>query len=84
MSDLPGNLTTKKTFRHFRTGRPVCPHCGHEMTHEQMANYREADLFEIATEESIEPLTCVICQGSFWVQGGYDPHYTTAVEEDDL
>lgn len=72
----------------YKTPAPVCPHCGHAMTHDDMSaaptGSCQQNLFDIAPAEEIVPTKCPLCDGGFWVQGGYRPHYTTAFAEEEL
>ncbi len=67
----------------YQTLMPVCPHCGHEYDVDDMHACTE-DLWALAPDEGCADIQCPACQGKFHVQGGYRPHYTTAVSEDDL
>lgn len=69
----------------FRTLSPVCPHCHHELTDDEM-NANPTDLWALAPGEDRAEVTCpdVMCGKTYHVQGGYVPHYTTAIDEDDL
>ena len=64
---------------------PTCPHCGHEMTTDEMLGHPEG-LFDIAPNEGAAEIKCpaVLCGKTYWVQGGYVPTYTSATSEDDL
>jgi hypothetical protein len=51
-----------------------------------LAGGNDVDLYALPTEEGRVELRCPspTCEESFHVQGGYEPHYTTAVSEDEL
>lgn len=69
----------------LETPRPVCPHCGHTFTIDDMIDtVAKVDLFALAPKEEREAVTCPSCDLEFWVQGGYSPHYTSAFAEEDL
>ncbi len=63
---------------------PTCPHCGHEMSTDEMLDSTEADLFAIAPDEQNAQIECPRCDKTYWVKGGYIPTYTSAIDEDDL
>ena len=71
---------------------PMCPHCGHEMTDEEMSSnqYVEGDdgddLWALAPREDRTYVICpsVTCGKGYYLQGGYTPKYTSAIGEDDL
>jgi uncharacterized C2H2 Zn-finger protein len=69
--------------KHFREAAIFCPHCDYAFTHDDMHD-AEADLYELAPSEGQTDLTCPSCDQAFWVQGGYQPHYTTAFSEEEL
>lgn len=68
----------------FEQPRPVCPHCGHAFTTDDMLDAGDVDLFALAPREDREAITCPSCDKEFWVKGGYEPHYTSAFAEEDL
>ncbi len=73
--------------RTFERAGPTCPHCGHEMTEEEMSYGEptcEADLFALAQSEERAVIECPVCDKQYWVQGGYKPHYTSAFAEEEL
>lgn len=79
-------------YEHYLKPAIVCPHCGHEMTDDEMgANHYAVgsdgdDLWALAPEEGRTKVVCpsVLCEKPYYVQGGYVPQYTTAIDEDDL
>jgi len=72
--------------------QPTCPHCGHAMTDDEMSGNRYVDgddgddLWALAPEEGRTKVICpyVLCEKPYFVQGGYRPQYTSAIDEDDL
>jgi hypothetical protein len=76
-------------FDTFEVNSPTCPHCAHEMdAHEMLAPMHQGkpDLFTLAMNEGRAEVTCPSssCGKTYWVKGGYRPHYTSAMTEDDL
>lgn len=69
---------------HHQTPTPICPHCGHEFSHDDMEQEDAADLFALAPQEETTDIQCPICDQAFVVKGGYTPHYTTAFVEEQL
>ena len=63
---------------------PICPHCEHEMDTEEMLSESSVDLFALAPQEAAAAIHCPACGHEFWVQGGYTPHYDTAISEEEL
>ena len=63
---------------------PTCPHCCHAMTTDEMVEYRDVSLFDLAHQELREAIKCPACDLEYWVQGGYVPTYTSAYAEEDL
>lgn len=61
---------------------PVCPHCGHDFTTDEMTDVHDVDLFAIAHLEDTDVIQCPHCDKDFWVKGGYTPHYTSAFAEE--
>lgn len=74
---------TTSPFDTHQTRRPTCPACGHEMSHDEMLD-SNAELFDIAPNERDVETKCPACSVTLHVRGGYAPHYTTALEYDDL
>ena len=75
------------TYRTRLTATPVCPHCGSAFTPDDMlAGGGDVALYALPTEEGRAELSCPApwCGNSFYVQGGYVPNYTTAVDEAEL
>lgn len=71
----------------FRTLYPTCPHCGHEMSVDEMnfgAPVAVTDLWAIAPNEESTTIQCPVCDEMYWVQGGYKPEYTSAFSEEEL
>jgi hypothetical protein len=74
-------------FNTFEVSAPTCPHCAHEMsTDEMLAHQGDTGLFDLAPSEGTTEVTCPSpsCGKSYWLKGGYRPHYTSAMTEDDL
>ncbi|WP_066338442.1 hypothetical protein [Azohydromonas lata] len=76
-------------FNTFEVSAPTCPHCAHEISlGEVLALKREggADLFALARNEGIAEIACSSpsCGKTYWLKGGYLPHYTSAMTEDEL
>lgn len=65
----------------FQTKHPTCPHCGHELSHDEMHD-ATVDLYALAPDEGRECIECPVCDKEYWVQGGYVPHYTSAAAEE--
>lgn len=66
---------------------PTCPACDHELTLDEMLGKAVSDcedLYAIAPDEGRAEIVCPSCGVTYYVQGGYVPHYTTALDEDDL
>ena len=63
---------------------PRCPACFHSMTTDDMLSRHDDDLFAVAPNEHQVEIECPSCGVTFHCQGGYVPHYTTALDEDDL
>jgi hypothetical protein len=40
------------------------------------------DLFGLAPDEGSAAITCPACDQEYWVKGGYQPHYTSALAEE--
>lgn len=68
----------------FQTDRPTCPNCGYMLTHDDMIDSQDDDLFAIAPNEERAAIKCPQCDAEFWVKGGYTPHYTSAFAEEEL
>ena len=61
---------------------PTCPHCRHTMDIEDMQSCVDVDLFALAPAEDRTSIKCPACDLEYWVQGGYQPHYTSAFSEE--
>lgn len=64
---------------------PTCPHCGHAMDIEEMQYGPPTcseGLFVLAPNEDTAAITCPACDLEYWVKGGYQPHYTSALAEE--
>lgn len=68
----------------FQTPHPTCPHCGHEMSYDDMASVNTTDLYALAPNEDTAEIECPICDKEYVVQGGYRPHYTSAFSHEEL
>lgn len=64
------------------TKTPVCPHCGHEYTHDDILQNDLVDIYGIAHAEGTAVIECPICDTEFWLKGGYKPRFSTAVAEE--
>lgn len=74
-----------KEFSTFERNTPTCPHCGYAMDSDDMLSTQKGiDVFAMASREQVEVLTCPSCDKEYWVQGGYEPHYTSAFAEEQL
>lgn len=67
----------------YKADTPTCPRCDHVFTTDEMHN-GEHDLYAAAPDERRLEIKCPCCGEPFWLQGGYTPEYTSAVEEEDL
>lgn len=70
-------------YEHMNTTAPVCPHCDHEFSADDMSACSD-DLWALAPNEGQACIECPACAKEFHVQGSYRPQYTTAIDEDDL
>jgi len=52
------------------------------MSIEDMQSWSEYDLFALAPTEDRASIKCPVCNLEYWVQGGYQPHYTSAFAEE--
>lgn len=85
----PEEMTALERMAVYERPHPTCPHCGYEMDIDEMVEHvhrggGHACLFALAKDEDHTELKCVSCQKSYWLKGGYRPHYTSAFNEDDL
>lgn len=81
---LRPSMSEHKTFQ---TAHPTCPHCGHELDHDEMLYGKptcEEDLYALAPNEGSTVVQCPRCDQQYAVQGGYKPHYTSAFSLDEL
>jgi hypothetical protein len=76
-------VTNDERFDVYRKSSPTCPHCGYELTLDDMVGH-DPDLFDLAHTEDQASVECPSCDQPFWVQGGYTPYYTSAFAEEDL
>lgn len=67
----------------FQTRKPTCPHCGHTMTDDEMLQ-DPGDLYRLPWLEGAGSTDCPKCQKTYYVQGGYIPHYTSVKTEVEL
>lgn len=67
----------------YQRPHPTCPHCGHEMDHDEMSGH-DADLYAAAPNEERVAVQCPRCDQEYWIQGGYKPTYTSAFSEEEL
>lgn len=76
----------------YERSAPTCPHCGHEMNDDEMCSNAYLpgsdgdDLWALPTREERTYVICpsLICRKGYFVQGGYTPKYTSAIDEDEL
>lgn len=69
----------------FQQSSPTCPHCGYALDEEDMfSNFSKSDLFDLPSSEEQAEVNCPQCDMSYWVQGGYRPHYTSAFDKEML
>lgn len=67
----------------YQQPTPVCPHCGHAVSYDEMPGV-DSCLFDLAPTEGSACIDCPVCDKAYWVKGGYTPHYTTAFSEEEL
>ena len=60
---------------------PICPHCGHAYTYDEMVDC-PANIYDIAHREDTACIECPACDKEFWVQGSWTPKFSTAVAEE--
>lgn len=71
--------------QHHRTPSPICPHCEHKFNSDEMTmDYHEICLFGLAHAEDRAAIKCPVCDQEFWIQGGWNPEYTSVLAEEDL
>lgn len=75
--------------KHYKTSAPQCPHCDHAFTYDEMLDDKgapngETDLFSLAPMEERRAVECPVCDREFWLEGSYEPRYTSAFAEEDL
>lgn len=70
----------------YQRQAPACPHCGHELSDDEMqlSEVSDADLYALAPNEESAIVVCPVCDLEYWVQGGYRPYYTSAFSEEEL
>lgn len=71
----------------YRTAHPTCPHCGHELDHDEMHisfGASTSDLYALAPDEDEAVVKCPRCDKEYAVKGGYTPHYTSAFSIEEL
>lgn len=68
----------------YQAVSPTCPHCGHVMDDEDRQRVTSEDLYALAPREGSAVVSCPQCTKEYAVQGGYRPHYTSALSIDDL
>lgn len=69
----------------FKQPTPTRPHCDHAMDNDEMLYGKptcDEDLFALAPDEGRAVITCPAYDQEYWVQGGYQPHYTSAPAEE--
>ena len=76
----------RPSWQRYQTQTPICPHCNHEFAPEdvEQASDDGVYLYSLAANEQQGEITCPSCEQRFFVQGGYHPHFTTAVTADEL
>lgn len=70
-----------------RNSTPTCPSCGYALMTDDMlgrVNTECSDLFALAPAEGRTAIDCPVCGVTYHCQGGYEPFYVTALDEDDL
>jgi hypothetical protein len=67
----------------YKADMPTCPHCKMQFTTSDMERSTQ-DLWALPKNEERIELTCPSCNNTFWCEGGFDPHYNSAANEDDL
>lgn len=65
----------------INTQKPVCPHCGHEYTHDEISDC-PTDIYGIAHSEDTAIIECPVCDTEFWVKGNWVPKFSTAVAKE--
>lgn len=66
----------------FKTPTPICPHCSHVYTIDEILQDDLVDIYGIAHAEGLAVIECPVCDQEFFVKGGYNPHFSTAVAEE--
>ena len=61
----------------------VCPNCQHKYSSDDM-NAAIHDLWRLAVDEQAVEEKCPQCEESFWVKGGYTPHWDSATNVEEL
>lgn len=60
-----------------RTNFPVCPHCGHKLTDDEV-HASGVDVWALAPDEGEGELDCPACGKHYFIRGFYVPEYTTS------
>lgn len=69
----------------YQQPAPTCPHCGYALDSDDMnSDFSDDDLWSLAPDEGRTSVQCPQCDNSYWVQGGYKPHYTSACSDEEL
>lgn len=80
-----GEMTMAR--HHYNTKHPICPHCEYEFNADEMVEHHTQDdtmLYTLAHDEGIDSIECPQCDQVFWVEGSWQPTFTTALAEEDL
>ena len=64
------------------TPTPVCPHCGHVYTTDDILQDDLVDIYGIAHCEGIAAIECPICDQEFVIKGGWKPTFSSAFAEE--
>lgn len=67
--------------------KPTCPDCGHMLTDDEMhkaLSTSAGDLWALAPQEGRSEIDCPACGKHYYIQGGYRPEYTTALDEEEF
>lgn len=66
------------------TSTPVCPHCNHVYTLDDILQNDLVDIYGIAHSEGLAVIECPVCDKEFWVKGNWTPTFDTALSEEEL